>query len=254
MWQADATLATKANWLRTMATHGTIGEFDGSAEGWISYIERLECYFAANDVTQAGKRRAILLACCGAATYGLIRSLATPNKPTDISYRELVDHVQNHLNPRPSLIVQRFKFNSRTQQPGESIASYVAELRRLSEHCGYGQSLDEMLRDHLVCSMAQVRTQQHLLAKVDLTFEKAMKIAQAIELAEHDAKELRQAGPHPVEPVHKVSDRATSSHAAGRKPPSPDRKPCFRCGAQHDPAQCRFREVQCLWAKATASG
>ena len=228
-----------------MAIHRSIGEFDGSAEGWISYIERLECYFAANDVTQAGKRRAILLTCCGAATYGLIRSLAAPNKPTDVSYQELVDLVHNHLNATPSLIVQRFKFNSRTQQPGESIASYVAEIRRLSEHCGYGQSLDEMLRDCLVCGMGQVRTQQRLLAEVDLTFEKAMKIAQAMELAERDAKELQQAGPHPVEPVHKVSDRATSSHAAGRKPPPLDGKPCFRCGAQHDPAQCRFREVQC---------
>ena len=72
-----------------------------------------------------------------------------------------------------------------------------------------------------------------------------MKTAQAMELAERDAKELRQAGPHPVELVHKVSDRATSSHAAGRKPPPLDGKPFFRCGAQHDPAQCRFREVQC---------
>ena len=87
--------------------------------------------------------------------------------------------------------------------------------------------------------------QQRLLAEVDLTFEKAMKIAQAMELAERDAKKLQQAGPHPVEPVHKVSDKATSSQSAGRKPPSPDGKPCFRCGPQHDPAQCRFQEVQC---------
>ena len=137
-----------------MATHGTIGEFDGSEEGWTTYIERLECYFAANEVTQSGKQRAILLACCGAATYGLIRSLAAPNKPTEVPYERLVELVQTHLNPRPSLIVQRLKFNSCTQQPGESIASYVAELRRLSEHCGYGQSLDEMLRDRLVCGLA----------------------------------------------------------------------------------------------------
>ena len=154
---------------------------------------------------------------------------------------------------RTRLIGWFIKFNLRTQQPGESIASYVAELRRLSEHCGYGQSLDEMLRDRLVCGMARVRTQQRLLAEVDLTFEKAMKIAQAMKLAERDAKELRQAGPHPVEPVHKVSDKATSSQSASRKPPSPDGKPCFRCGAQHDPAQCRFREVQRMWDMSNCS-
>ena len=89
-------LATKVKQTRTMATHGSIGEFDGSAEGWTTYIERLECYFAANDVADAGKRRAILLACYGSATYGLIRSLATPNKLTAVPYQELVDLVQTH--------------------------------------------------------------------------------------------------------------------------------------------------------------
>ena len=45
-----------------MATHGSISEFHGNAEEWTSYIERLECYFTANDVTSADKNRAILLA------------------------------------------------------------------------------------------------------------------------------------------------------------------------------------------------
>jgi len=30
--------------LRNVATHGTISELDGSAKGWISYIEGLEYY------------------------------------------------------------------------------------------------------------------------------------------------------------------------------------------------------------------
>ena len=137
-----------------IATHGSIGEFQGNAEGWTTYIERLECYFTANNVATDKKRRAILLACCGPATYSLICSLAAPHKPTEVPYKDLGELVQSHYNPRPSQIVQRFKFNSRTQQPGESIASYIAELLRLSEHCGYGQALDKMLRDCLVCGLA----------------------------------------------------------------------------------------------------
>ena len=49
-----------------------------------------------------------------------------------------------------------------------------------------------MLRDRLVCGLAQARIQQHLLAEVDLTLDKAMKIAQGVEVAERDAKELQQ--------------------------------------------------------------
>ena len=76
-----------------MTTHGQISEFRGVPEEWTSYVERLECYFLANDVADAGKQRAILLSCCGASTYSLIRSLAAPSKPTAVAYKDLVDKV-----------------------------------------------------------------------------------------------------------------------------------------------------------------
>ena len=39
-----------------------------------------------------------------------------------------------HFNPKPSPIVKRFEFNSRSQKEGESIAVFVAELRKIAEH------------------------------------------------------------------------------------------------------------------------
>ena len=76
-----------------MATHSSISEFQGNAEGWTSYIERLDCYFTANDVATDKKRQALLLACSGPTTYSLIRSLAAPHKPTEVPYKDLVEFV-----------------------------------------------------------------------------------------------------------------------------------------------------------------
>lgn len=59
--------------------------------------------------------------------------------------------MKEHYKPKPSVIVQRFKFNTRTQQNGESISTFLAELRNISEDCEFGASLEEMLRDRLVC-------------------------------------------------------------------------------------------------------
>ena len=173
-----------------MAVHGTVGEFTGVGHEWPAYIERLEFYFAANDVEGDAKKRAILLSSCGASTYGLIRSLVAPNKPSEVAYNNIVDKVRAHHSLKPSQIVQRYHFNSRMQKPGESIACYVAELRRLSEHCGYGAQLEEMLRDRLVCGVANVHCQQRMLAEPDLDFDKAYRMAQAMELAERDAQQL----------------------------------------------------------------
>ena len=49
------------------------------------------------------------------------------------------------------------------------------------------------------------RFSKHLLADEDLTFDIAMKIAQAMELVEQDARDLQQAGAHNMVPVHKLS-------------------------------------------------
>ena len=87
----------------------------------------------------------------GAETYQLIRSLVAPEKPKEKTFDQLVELVQEHHQPTPSAIVQRYKFNSRAQKAEESIATFVAELRCLAEHCKFGQTLDEMLRDRLVC-------------------------------------------------------------------------------------------------------
>ena len=119
-----------------MANHGKLEEYDPQEE-WSQYIERLEFYFEANGVDNADKQRAILSSVCGSKTYKLIQNLTMPGKPSDKTFEEIVKLVQNHENPKPSAIVQRFKFNTRFRNPGESIASYVAELRNISEHCDF---------------------------------------------------------------------------------------------------------------------
>ena len=59
--------------------------------------------------------------------------------------------VKTHLDPQPLVIAQRFKFHQRNQKSGESIAQFVAELRKCAEHCDF--QLDETIRDRLICGL-----------------------------------------------------------------------------------------------------
>ncbi len=77
--------------------------------------------------------------------------------------------------------MQRFHFNTRVRTKGESIITYVAALWKLAEHCNYGDSLNEMIRDRLVCGVEQDVIQTHLLAERDLTFEKALENAKTVD-------------------------------------------------------------------------
>ena len=219
-----------------MAVHGAVGQFNEEAEEWPAYCERLMHYFTANDVETDEKRRAILLSVCGAHIYQLVRSLVSPEKPADKTFEEIVKLVRDHLTPPSSCIVRRFYFNSRFQKETETVGQFVAELRRLSEYCEFGGSLDEMLRDRLVCGLRDVRVQRRLFAEPKLTFTKAFELAQAAELAEKSSQDISRAGAS----VNALGPRKATAGQTADHP-----TPCFRCGGRHSASKCRFRSVEC---------
>ena len=105
-------------------------------------------------------------------------------KPSTKTYGELIVYMTTRHEPIRNSIIERFKFNQRCRQPHESINGYIANLRELAEYCHYGATLNDMLRDRLVCGVGNQDIQAALLAKGDaLTLDEALKIANAKELS-----------------------------------------------------------------------
>ena len=59
MFALDTTLASRII-QEDMALIGKIEEYD-EKDSWVEYTERLEQYFLANEITDNGKKRAVLL-------------------------------------------------------------------------------------------------------------------------------------------------------------------------------------------------
>ena len=218
--------------------HAHVGKLNehNETDGWRHYIERVNHFFEANEITDPDKRRSIFLVCVGAKTYKLVRSLVAPEDPKDKSYEDLAKLLQDHFMPKPSAIVQRFKFNTRSQQPGETIAMFLAELRHLFEQCEFGITLDEMLRDRLVCGVRDIRIQRRLLAEPKLTLKRTLDLALATEAADKDASEIQKAdGQGGDASVNKVDVKVNKGS---------DVK-CSHCGGNHYPKSCHFKDAKC---------
>ena len=216
-----------------MAMYGRIDEYD-EIEEWTQYVERMEHYFEANEIESDDKKRSIFLSVIGAKTYKLLRGLTRPEIPSKMSYKELAEVIKNHYAPKPSVIVQRYKFNTRIRGSDESISTFMAELRTLSEHCEFGSSLDEMLRDRLVCGVNDDRIQRRLLAESTLDLKRALEIAHGIETAAKDVRDLRGETPNKLNKLH-----------GGEHKDENKVKDCYRCGGKHDPIKCRFLTETC---------
>ena len=163
-----------------MAASRKIEEYCASTEDWPQYIERLEFYLMANKVTGKEMKQATLLSVIGPRTFTVLRNLLAPDKPGDKTYAQLVKVLTDHFSPRPSEIAQRLKCYNRSQKSGESISTYVAELRALAAQCNFGKTIDAMICDRLVCGINEDCIQKRLLTEGDkLTLTKAISLAQS---------------------------------------------------------------------------
>ena len=224
---------------------GRIDEFDGAKEDWPQYVERVNHFFDANGITDAGKKKSAFLAVIGPTIYTIVRNLVSPTKPGEKSYDELVKVLKEHFNPTPSETVQRSRFHGRFRKPGETVATFVSELRSLAEFCNFGASLDDMLRDRLICGITNGKIQQKLLAEKKLTLTTAIEMAQGMETAAKNAKEIaQQDGASNSESVHRVTP-PTRGKDTGRNRPK-FTGICFCCGrVGHKRENCRLKEAIC---------
>ena len=126
------------------------------------------------------------------------------------------------------------------------MSDYVAALWKLTEFCEFGEMLEDMLQDRLACGINNSRIQQRLLAKSKLTFQKALEIAQAMELADHDAKDLQASSSASHEQVNKVLHRTHQDSKSSRNVNCKDsRSNCYRCKGKHSSTICKFKSEKC---------
>jgi len=117
------------------------------------------------------------------------------------------------------VIAERFNFYRRNQEPGESIATYVAELRRLTTDCTFDAYLNDALRDKFVCGLRSEATQRRLLAEKDLTFTKAVEIAQGMEAAARDTQ-LFKSSSAAINQLKHTNKRESNSYPVTWRSPS----------------------------------
>ena len=231
--------------LQMASITGKIQEFkpDGK-ERFSTYIDRLNLYFDANSVAQ-DKKVAVFLTVIGAGNYALLSDHFAPDKPKDKSLDELIDVLKGHFEPEPILIAERFQFHKRDQKRGETIATFVAELRCLATHCSFGADfLDQALCDRFVCGLANEAIQKKLLLEADLDLAKAVKIALSLKGADKSSHAMHGAlVPALITSTEAEAHRDKDAVHTMRKD---TKKPCYRCGRSgHSSVKCRFKEATC---------
>lgn len=226
---------------------GQLVPFDDKSETMTTFLLRVKHYILANNVKD-GLKVSVLLSVLGPKIVSVLEDLLAPEEVDSKSYNELCDTLKSHYKPCTLTIVERFKFNTRNQQPDESISDYVVTLKHMASTCKFGNFLKDALRDKLVCGIRDDVIRQRLLTD-ELDFDDSFKKALTLE----EAIKQKTTFSSTAEPVNRV--KAGSSKQKEVKVsnvPVPDKKvkkklrPCYRCGSEEHPHfTCPYKKYKC---------
>lgn len=181
-----------------------------------------------------------------------------------------------YCQPRKNIPCERYKFNRRTQETGESYDQYKTALRKLVESCGFETiTADEILRDRLAFGIWDDKVWERLLREANLTLSNTDEMARAAEsmlwqmkavndnmggtvhAISHKRQPQRQQRPKPKWDRSKTHGNAPArnaqakdcgncgkTHGSQKKEACPAYgKTCNNCGkANHFAAKCRSKQ------------
>lgn len=98
--------------------------FNQSQETWDSFLDRFDCFLAANDykALPGDRKQAVFFSVCGQDMFETARALLAPLKVQDVPWDTLMAKFKGHYTPMPSRVARRYAFRHR----------YQAEARRLT--------------------------------------------------------------------------------------------------------------------------
>ena len=159
---------------------------------------------------------------------------------------KVIEKFEEYTIGRINETFERYRFNSRNQEPSEGIDAYVSALRNLAKTCNFGSLHDSLVRDRIVFGVQSKHTRQKLLQERKLTLEKCIDICHSNEATSSQMKEI--ASGSNLEAVNKVEDptrdkgrswqcdrkRRNDRNEQSRDNTTRVTKTCHFCGNKHE--------------------
>ena len=211
------------------------------SQGWRKYVSRFENLMLAMNITNATRKKAMLLHYAGEEVNEIFETLDVQeaDENEDI-FKKAEKALRNYFTPQKNLEFEVYKFRQAKQLPGEDISAYYTRLKQLAKSCEFHDEKRE-LKTQIIQNGISTKLRRKALADPEITLEKILQIAKAMELSEVQAEGIESVN----QLTKKVNHREVNNQKAND---SQLKSKCRYCGYQHvlgkkncpaDGKQCR---------------
>lgn len=169
-------------------------QFTGNvSENWKLFKQRFNLYLTASgantkpDETQAS----IFLHVIGEEGLAIYNTFTFADG-MEMKLKSVMEKFEDYCTPKKNITYCRHRFFTCVPKSDDTIDQYVTELRTRAKLCDFGNLLDSLIRDRIVCGILDEKMRERLLREPDLNLEKAIQLCRANEVTKSHVKELAE--------------------------------------------------------------
>ena len=143
---------------------------------------------------------AAFITCIGPKALTIHSGLPFQSEDKKKNLAKILELWESYCLWKTNVIYERYRFNNRNQDAGESIDTYASNLRSLSDTCDFGALKDEMIRDRIVCGVRDSSLRKKLLQVPELTLEKCIDMCRSPEATSTQLEAMSSQNSHAPPP------------------------------------------------------
>ena len=188
----------------------------------------------------------------------MLIDLHFPTKLINVTYETLIEDLDNAYGKKVSRMDSRLRFGTGSQHEGQSIDEFIAELRHAAMDCGFGDQLENRLKDQFVIGLRSDHIKK-LFENEDKDLADILKNVRSLELVDREHSSSKSMFTHsdtqhirasrsPQRNEVDTRHRAIQQGSASLNTNKASGVLCQCCGWRgHQPEQCVFliRNLTC---------
>ena len=214
-------MAVTLSGLPCMSPFDGIGEPATLAQRRDKWKAEFELYVAASGVEDKLQKRALLLHLAGPGVREIFKTYPDEVKGDAKDFDKAMTCLSNHFEVKKNVSLARQKLLASKPNPGETMNNFVTRLKRLAEHCNYGEEEDNQVRDIVIFHVTNKELKSKFYREENLSLSKLLEIVSTY----HNKDAMILVSEYTVNRTWE--DRGESDKGMSRKQPWQDK--CWGC-------------------------
>ena len=160
---------------------------------WSTYKGRFTFYLQANSNNDPALKNATLLTLIGDTAYCMLADLHLSDDLSTVHFNTIITDLDSAYGKKVSKLASRVRFQSIGQHESQSVDEYLADLRHSSIDCGFGDQLDNRLKDQFVVGLRSDQIMKKLREDEEKALADIVKKARDIELVNRESSSSKSA-------------------------------------------------------------